>query len=304
MPARATAAAPADEVDDMDFPSGVIDRGWHAHGSRRRLLSSGQLAHRVQGGLHGLEVVGGHGAGVLALAGGAACHAAHDESETEPELQVVVRALDFVGDRAEHRAGDAGEHDPVRRLQRDPLGEALPVEFDVAVEHCVAVPLGDLAERHAGHERQRVVRLEHQAVPYRGTVEMRLARRVHWQLMGYEDHDAPPDGSITVFSKVPRPSMVVRTTSPERRYRPRPTPTPDGVPVGMTSPGSSVTTSLAAEMSSATVQTMSDVVSSCWSSPFTHRRSRRFCGSGTWNAGVMPGPSGSEPSIDLAANQS
>ena len=40
--------------------------------------------------------------------------------------------------------------------------------------------------------------------------------------------------------------MVTRTTSPPRRYSPRPAPTPDGVPVVMTSPGSSVTTSLAA----------------------------------------------------------
>ena len=72
----------------------------------------------------------------------------------------------------------------------------------------------------------------------------------------------------------------------------------------MTSPGSSVTTSLAAAISSATVQIMSDVDSSCWSSPFTHSRSRRSWGSGTWNAGVMPGPSGNEPSIDLDANQS
>ncbi|HEY5361194.1 MAG TPA: hypothetical protein VIJ82_26515 [Streptosporangiaceae bacterium] len=72
----------------------------------------------------------------------------------------------------------------------------------------------------------------------------------------------------------------------------------------MTSPGSSVTTSLAALTSSATVQIMSAVDSSCCSSPFTHRRTRRSCGSGTWKAGVMPGPSGSDPSADLAANQS
>ena len=98
--------------------------------------------------------------------------------------------------------------------------------------------------------------------------------------------------------------MATRTTSPGRRYRPRAAPTPDGVPVAMTSPGSSVTTSLAAEISSATGQTMSAVDSSCCSSSLTHSRSRRSCGSGTWKAGVMPGPSGSELSMDLAANQS
>src|SRR5216684_262722 len=186
----------------------------------------------------------------------------------------------------------------VRGLQRDPLGEAVAAEVDVPVEHRVPVALRDLAEGHAGHERQRVVGLEDETVPDRGAVQRWLARHVDGQLVGYEDHDVPPAGSITVFSKMPRPSMATRTTSPARRYRPRPAPTPDGVPVAMTSPGSSVTTSLAAETSSATVQTMSDVDASCWSSPFTHSRSRRSCGLGTWNAGVIPGPRGRVPSMD------
>ena len=69
------------------------------------------------------------------------------------------------------------------------------------------------------------------------------------------------------------------------QVQPAPAPTPDGVPVEMTSPGSSVTTSLAAAISSATEQIMSDVDSSCWSSPFTHSRNRKSWGSGTWNAG-------------------
>ena len=76
------------------------------------------------------------------------------------------------------------------------------------------------------------------------------------------------------------------------------------MPVAITSPGSSVTTELAAAMSWSTGQIMSAVDSSCWSSPLTHSRIRRSCGSGTRNAGVMPGPSGSEVSADLAANQS
>src|SRR6202042_1657580 len=155
-----------------------------------------------------------------------------------------------------------------------------------------------------GHERQRVVGLEHEAVPDRRAAEVRFARHVDGELGGYEDHDVPPAGSITVFSRLPRPSMVTRTTSPAFRYRPRPAPTPDGVPVAMTSPGSSVTTSLAAGIRSATEQILSAVDSSCCSSSFPHRRSRRSCGSGTRNAGVRPGPSGSEPSMDLAANQS
>src|SRR5689334_301326 len=269
-----------------------------------RAVVLGEAAHGVQGGGHGLEVVAGHRVGVLELLVRAALDALDDQGEAEAELEVVLGTLDLVRDRAEHRARDAGEGHPVRGLQRDPLGEARAAELDVPVEGDVAVPLGDLAVRHAGHERQRVVGLEQQAVPDGGAVEVRLAVDVDRQLMGHEDHDGSSVGSITVFSRAPSPSMLTRTTSPPRRYRPRATPTPDGVPVAMTSPGSSVTTSLAAAISSATVQTMSAVDSSCCSSPFTHNRTRRSCGSGTRKAEVRPGPSGSDPSADLAANQS
>src|SRR5690348_2839326 len=228
-----------------------------------RAVVLGDAAHGVQGGSHGLEVVAGHGVGILLLLGRAALHPLDDQGEAEAELEVVLGALDLVGDRAEHRPGDAGERHPVRLLHRDPLGEARATEVDVAVEDGVAVPLGDLAVGHARHERQRVVRLEYQAVPDGGTVQVRLAVHVDRQLVGHEDHEGSSVSSITVFSRAPSPSMLTRTTSPPRRCRPRATPTPDGVPVAMTSPGSSVTTSLAAAISSATVQTMSAVDSSC-----------------------------------------
>ena len=61
---------------------------------------------------------------------------------------------------------------------------------------------------------------------------------------------------------------------------------------------------LAAATSWSTGQIMSEVDSSCCRSPLTHRRSRSSWGSGTCEAGVMPGPSGSELSIAFAANQS
>jgi hypothetical protein len=61
---------------------------------------------------------------------------------------------------------------------------------------------------------------------------------------------------------------------------------------------------LAAEISSATVQIMSWVDSSCCSSSFTQSRSRRFCGSGTRKSGVTPGPRGRDPSMALEPNQS
>src|SRR6266487_1511206 len=273
--------------------------------SRRHcLLVGGQPPHRVQSGPDRFEVVPGHRVGVLLLAGGASLDTGHDEGKAEPQPKVVVRALDLVGDGAQYRTGNAGEHHPVRRFQCDAFGEALAPELDVAVEHGVVVPCDDLAERHAGHERQGIVRFEHEAVPDGGAVELRFVGNVDGQLVGYVDHGVLLDESMTAFSSAPRPSMVVRTTSPARRNSPRPAPTTEGVQVGMTSPGSSVTTSLAAEMSSATVQIMSDVDSSCWSSPFTQRRTRRSCGSGTRNAGVIPGPMGRDPSVDLAANQS
>src|SRR5260370_35485200 len=111
-------------------------------------------------------------------------------------------------------------------------------ELDVAVEERGVWARGELAVGHARYEGQRVVGFQREAVPYGGAVKAWLARRVDGQLVRYEDHDVSPAGSITMFSKGPRPSMGVRTTSPARRDSPRPAPTPDGVPVGIPSPGS------------------------------------------------------------------
>src|ERR1700741_1717949 len=83
----------------------------------------GDAAHGVQGGGHGLEVVVGHRVRVLLLRGRAPLDPRHDQGEAEAELEIVVRALDLVRDRAEHRADDAGERHPVRPFQGDPLGE-------------------------------------------------------------------------------------------------------------------------------------------------------------------------------------
>src|SRR6185437_7109958 len=94
----------------------------------------GEAAHGVQGGGHGLEVIAGHGVGILLLLGRAALHPLDDQGEAEAELEVVLGAFDLVGDRAEDRARDAGERHPVRGLERDPFGEAGPAELDVAVE--------------------------------------------------------------------------------------------------------------------------------------------------------------------------
>ena len=68
------------------------------------------------------------------------------------------------------------------------VAELIAAEVYVAIEDGVAVALGDLAVGHAGHERQRVVGLEHQAVPDGGPVEFRLARHVDRQCVRNEDH--------------------------------------------------------------------------------------------------------------------
>src|SRR6267143_2158235 len=102
----------------------------------------------------------------------------------------------------------------------------------------------------------------------------------------------------------PKSAISISTTSPGRRNSPRGKPTPSGVPVAITSPGSSVRIALAAAMSAATSSIMSEVLAFCLRFPFTHRRRSSPCGSATWNAGRMPGPSGVERSAPFEASQS
>src|SRR6266511_62409 len=276
-------------------------------------LAAGDAAHRVERGGDRLEVVRGHPLGVLALGRRAALDARDDQGEAEAQPQVVVGALDLVGDRAEDGSGDAGEDDAVRLLEGDALAELLPAELDVAVEAGRSVPLDDVAAGHRGDERQGVVGLEQQAAPHGRAVEVRLAVLVDGQGVADVDHGSSCRGRCACtggsaatmrLTRTPRCSISVRTTSPGRRDAPRPAPTPAGVPVAMTSPGSRVTAWLAAATRVGTSQIMSAVLPSCCSSSLTQRRMRRSCGSGTSQDGVRPGPSGSEPSRAFEANQS
>src|SRR5207245_4829507 len=85
------------------------------------------------------------------------------------------------------------------------------------------------------------------------------------------DHRGLHDTSaITGLVSRPKSATSISTTSPGRRNSPRGRPTPSGVPVAITSPGSSVRIALAAAMSAATSSIMSEVVA-CWLRfPFIH----------------------------------
>ena len=73
-----------------------------------------------------------------------------------------------------------------------------------------------------------------------------------------------------------------------------------GVPVVMTSPGSSGKTCEANDTSSATVKIMSSVEVSWRNSPLTHVRMRMSCGSPASSAEVIHGPMGMKPHPLLA----
>jgi hypothetical protein len=93
-------------------------------------------------------------------------------------------------------------------------------------------------------------------------------------------------------ASVPIPSTVTATSSPACSG-----PTPAGVPVRTTSPGSSVIVWLTHETQAATSRSMSAVVPSCFTSPLTVVRSDRAPGSISVS---IHGPRGQESSKALA----
>ena len=119
------------------------------------------------------------------------------------------------------------------------------------------------------------------------------------------------DQSMTGFSTEPIPSTSQRTRSPGSRKTggSRKTPTPDGVPVAMMSPGSRVTVRLMNSISSATGQIMSAVVLDCIgisrpaSGPepgIRHEAMRSVWGSGSSSAVTRTAPIGRNVSEPLA----
>src|SRR6266508_473361 len=116
------------------------------------------------------------------------------------------------------------------------------------------------------------------------------------------DHAGAPSGASDPsraairVSSTPSPSISTRISSPALRNSGglRPAPTPDGVPVAITSPGSSAITLARCSITWATVKIISLVFESCLTCPFTASEISSVCGSETKLAGVIQGPIGAD----------
>src|SRR5581483_3579639 len=106
--------------------------------------------------------------------------------------------------------------------------------------------------------------------------------------------------TISTWS-TPMPSMSPSTLSPGFRNTggTRAKPTPEGVPVLMISPGSSVMPADRLSMIVGMSKIMSRVLPSCITSPLTRQMSRTCCGSGSALLCTIHGPSGQKVSRDL-----
>src|SRR5690606_8787831 len=108
-----------------------------------------------------------------------------------------------------------------------------------------------------------------------GHPELRLQVR---RDQGHDQHRAPPVGDdalhATGLVTRPTPGISTSTTSPLRRG-----PTPEGVPVAMRSPGSSVMIELMYSMSTGIEKAISDARPCCRTSPFTLQITSRLAGS-------------------------
>ena len=104
-----------------------------------------------------------------------------------------------------------------------------------------------------------------------------------------------------VFGSRPMPSIATVTTSPSasRTGGSRKIPTPPGVPVAITSPGSSVNAREQWLMIAATPKYMSAVVARCMTSSLTRHSMASACGSGSSSAVTSAGPIGQKVSSDL-----
>src|SRR5262245_2741832 len=103
---------------------------------------------------------------------------------------------------------------------------------------------------------------------------------------------AHDEAASTGFDSVPTPSTSTSTVSPAFSG-----PTPSGVPVRSTSPGSSVMNVVTYSISEATLNTMSLVCPACRTSPFSRVSTRTSFGSRSVS---IHGPSGHDPSNPFA----
>ena len=106
----------------------------------------------------------------------------------------------------------------------------------------------------------------------------------------------------TVFLMEPRPEIDISTTSPSLRYSWRGwfMATPDGVPVDMMSPFSSVIDRLSRDTMSKGLMCMPPASASCLTSPLTRVVRRSLSGSPASSAVVIQGPHGANVSNPLA----
>ena len=110
--------------------------------------------------------------------------------------------------------------------------------------------------------------------------------RTSGEIFGCAPHGSMSrSASTTVLRTLPAPSSSTSTTSPSVS-----TPVPVGVPVRMTSPGSSVTNRVMSAMRSPKEKMRFDETSSCTTSPFT--RVRRASPAGSTSDAATSGPSG------------
>ena len=107
-----------------------------------------------------------------------------------------------------------------------------------------------------------------------------------------------------VLLSSPMPSIHSFTVSPGFKKRPRPAPTPAGVPVRTRSPGFSVTRDESMAICSAVSKIIRLVWESCISSSLIHSFKASLWGSGMSPAGTIQGPSGQEPSKHYWLSQS
>src|SRR5262249_32334884 len=121
---------------------------------------------------------------------------------------------------------------------------------------------------------------------------MRRAKDPDRDLAAIGDHQLAKHGhqrsssssASTGFSRVPIGPMVARTQSPGLRNVPVAEPTPDGVPVAITSPRCSVISSERNATIADTGKTISAVDASCFTCPLTDSLIGSACGLGTTSA--------------------
>ena len=108
-------------------------------------------------------------------------------------------------------------------------------------------------------------------------------------------------GRTTGFRKVPSPPIEISTTSPSwsQRGGVRAAPTPEGVPVRITSPASSVSPCEIQLMSAGTSNTSSDVFDDCSTSPLTLVSSGSPDARSTSSSPTTSGPNGQNVSNDF-----